>query len=296
MGPGRKRPFPLAYLLFVTWLVTSAGVITGIPPLLALLLALLLTLLLLADHSYRTRRIPRSRSGTYELEGPVGDDWSPPLSADGRETWMEGYLAKVRAMRRRTRGETGTQLVVNGRSSAKISRDAKRSPPEPGRGPEAVSVADRASGMLLLLALQASLLTVLALISQTSRFAGQDGRFYVLGLLELCGVVVFPFVVGLVFRGELHSILTMIALSAAVQTLLFQTVGSVPDGLFLGLAAIALPAIPLGLAWLFARADRRPESGEGETTTGKLLESKLDRMSLRRRGRIAAHAEDRSSR
>jgi hypothetical protein len=293
MGPGRKRPFPLAHLLFVTGLVASAGLITGIPPLLAVLLALSLTLLLLIDSSHRRRRTPRSSPGTYELEGPGPDDRGPLPPAEGCEAWIGGYLPKLRAMRRRMRKEAGSQFVMKMRSSVNFAHDEKWSPREPGRGPGAVSGDDRASGLLLLLALQASLLTVLALISQASRFVEQDGRLHVFGLLELCGVVVLPFVVGLVFRCELHSILTMIALSAAIQTLLFQAVGAMPDGLFLGMAAITLPGIPLGLAWLFSRIDRRPEGGWFETTTGKLLESKQDRMSLRRRARVAAPAGDR---
>ena len=140
---------------------------------------------------------------------------------------------------------------------------------------------DPRPGVLFALALLASLLTVLALITETARLVQNEGRLDVARLVDLCGVVVIPFVVGIAFRCELHSILTMVGLSAAVQTLLFQAAPSAPDGLFLGMAAPTVLGVPPLLAWLFRRVDRRSDGEPIETTTGKLLESKQDRMSLR---------------
>jgi hypothetical protein len=321
MGRGHKPSLPLGHLLFVTWAVAGGGMATGLAPALAIPVALALTLLLL-HFADRPGRILRPR--THGFARPGADDPGArgplplPIASVGL-SWSGGYLPKLRELRRRGRAKAGSRTA--GRSPWGVNRDPAsdwtrlpwgkgrgRKGKGRGRGPALVPILeedepgrgddpalDPRPGVLLALALLASSLTVLALISEAARRVQDDGRLDVARLVVLCGVVVLPFVIGIASRCELHSILTMVGLSAAVQTILFQATPFVPDALFLGMAAITLVGIPPALAWLFSRIDRRSGGESIETTAGRLLESKQDRMSIRLRARPGDRSPDASA-
>ncbi len=139
------------------------------------------------------------------------------------------------------------------------------------------------AGALTLLALFALLLTGTALVRETLQVNEKIDYINVLTIMDLFSVVLLPLFLGLFFRCEIHSILTMISLSAAVQAILFRLAPSVPPWLLLTLAEITLPGVPLGLVLFFGRMDRRLEAGSIETTTGKLLSGKRRRIGLRER-------------
>jgi hypothetical protein len=288
IDPGNKPPWSPARPLLVIWLVLGAGMIATPAAFPGVLVALLLTLLLL-NLSYRRRL--SSRSKARGIGRPARDDRSDFEATEDRWAWFEGYLSKLRVMRRRMRMAGGPITLANIPGPGKRPQPSDRVPSDRGQEPAGHARDDRGSGVLLLLAFQASVLIVLALISAIARLAGHDDRILLFQLLELFGVIVLPVVVGIGFRCALHSILVMIAVSAAIQTLLFQTTASVPDPLFLGLAAGGLLAVPLGLAQLFSTIDRLPRGEVIETTTGKLLESHRDRSRTRSRGRPSRAVE-----
>ena len=205
MGLASRQPFALAHLLFATWLVAGAGSLTEIPPVLAVLFALLLTLLLL-NRWQRARRVPRS--GRDAFGSPDADEGRAFFLDDEWESWIEKYLPKLRAMRRRMRGKPGGYWLPTVATPDKTDPISTHLPrkretrPRPRRGTRPGD--DRASGLLLLSALLTSLLTVFTLFSESSRLVEQDARLFVFRLLELCGVVALPIVVGLVFHCALH--------------------------------------------------------------------------------------------
>jgi hypothetical protein len=151
---------------------------------------------------------------------------------------------------------------------------------------------DRWSGLLTLLALAALLFSGMALARESTRLVELNERFSVFIAIDILGVVLLPVVIGILCRSEIHSMLTMIALSAALQAILFRLVALVPEGSFLALAVLAVVGIPLGFIRFWGSIDRRREPGSIETTTGKLLRGKWLRM---RPGKHPARAPRRAS-
>jgi hypothetical protein len=134
------------------------------------------------------------------------------------------------------------------------------------------------SGLLTLLALSAVLLTGAALLREATYLVKLNERFSLFVLVDVFEVALLPIMIGIFCRSEIHSILTMIALSAALQAILFRLAGPMPEGFFLALAALGLAGIPLGLAGFWGSIDRRMDERRIETTTGKLLRGKWHRM------------------
>jgi hypothetical protein len=304
MGRGHKPTLPLPHLLFLTWLFMGGGMMTGLAPALAIPVGVLLTVLLL-HFAHRQERKPGSRTRGFARAAADDRGALGPLAPGEDEwAWSLGSLSKLGALRRRERARAGARparrLRADGLAGHAIDLTSLLEEEARGReGPIPAAIPEKAArerkphpaldprpGVLLALALLASSLTVSALISETSRLVQFDGRLDVARLIVLCGVVVLPVVIGIASRCDLHSVLTMVGLSAAVQTFLLQASPSVPDGLFLGLAAPTLLGIPPLLAWLFRRVDRRSGGESIETTTGRLLESKQARMSRRANSRL----------
>ena len=269
-----KRPralrLPLGHLLFMTWLVGGASILTGVDPSVALCVTLVLTVLLF-KLAYRpdSRGIP---------SGTAGASWR----------WTGSYLLKSRNMRRRTRPGPSPRLAVklampiDPIRAFKKPRSEQSEKKKTEEQPFPLREAQRA-GVLTLLALLASLLTGTALIRETLRLIVSMNYLNMFAIMDLCSVALLPLFIGLLFRCEIHSILTLISLSAAVQAILFRLAPSLPPWLFLALAEISLPGMPLGLMLFFGWMDRRFDAGEIETTTGKLLRGKRRRMWLRER-------------
>jgi len=268
MKTPRERRLDLAGFLFMTWLVAATSMITGVAPPVALSVALVLTLLLL-----RLAHHP-GRQGI-----PSGAE-APPW------TWTGAYLLKRRNMNRQTQPERSVRFAAKLVMPIHLIRQAKQHHCEVAEeGEEQLDrlCEVRRAGVLTLLALFASLLTGTALARETFLVNEKIEYIYLLTIMDLVSVTLLPLFIGVFFRCEIDSTLTMISLSAAVQAILFRLAPSMPPWLFLTLAEITLPGIPLGLVLFFGRMDRRLEAEGIETTTGKLLSGKRRRMRLRER-------------
>jgi hypothetical protein len=252
----------------MTWLVAAAGVVTGVALPLATLVTFLLTLRFLhlwfgqPHHPPERDRSPSKQSG----------------AAQDPKTSSESALPKIREVRRRTRRERHLRLPLITATQAKLIpepalhrfEDAEVQPPR--------SADDQWSGLLTVLALTALLLTGTALVRECTRLVEINERFSVFVAVNILGVSLLPVMIGILCRSEIHSILTMISLSAVFQVILFRQVASVPEALFLTLAVLATAGIPLGFVRFWGTIDRRPERGSIETTTGKLLRHKWQRV------------------
>jgi hypothetical protein len=270
MKPGKRAPqSPLGALLFMTWLVAMASVATGASLSAATLVASVLTMLFLQLWYHQNKRRPERARSRSNRSGAASDPW----------TWSASVLPKIREVRRRTRRGQHVRLpLITAMRVTPIPKPAldsfKDEPMQP-----CFSEDDRWSGLLTLLALAAVLFSGIALVRDSARLVELDERFfYVFISMDILGVVLLPLMLGVFFRSEIHSILTMIALSAALQAILFRLVAFVPEGLFLALAALTIVGIPLGLVRFWGSIDRRLERGSIETTTGKLLRGKWQRM------------------
>jgi hypothetical protein len=272
MKPGKRAPqSPLGALLFMTWLVAIASVATGASLPVATLVAYVLTLLLLQLRSKRNERHAERERSRSNRSGTARGPW----------TWSESALPKIREVRRRARREQRVRIpLIKPMPVTPIPKP----PPLPFEDAEAeptCSEDDRWSGLLTLLALAAVIFSGTALVRESARLVALDERFSSVFLaVDLLAVCLLPVLIGMLCRSEIHSILTMIALSAALQAILFRMVALVPEGFFLALAALASAGTPLGLVRFWRTIDRRPERGQGsiETTTGKLLRGKWQRM------------------
>jgi hypothetical protein len=274
MKPGKRAPrSSLGLLLFMIWFVAAGCVITGVALPVATLVAYLLTLLLLQLWYNQNERRDRDRSRSKRA-GTARDPW----------TWSGSVLPKIRAVRRRTRRAPHARPRLSLGTAMRVTPIPK--PPldsfkdEP-RQP-CSSEDDRWSGLLTLLALVSVLFTGAALVVESMRLAESIGHLYLFTIVVPCGVVLLPLMIGLYCRSAIHSILTMISLSAALQAILFRPADSLPEGFFLTLAALALAGVPLGLVRFWGSLDRRLERGCLQTTTGRLLRGKWQRM---RRGK-----------
>jgi hypothetical protein len=268
MKPGKRAPeSPLGPLLFRTWFVAAAGVVTGVALPLAMLIALLLTLLFLHLWLDPSRRRPERDQSPLKPSGAV----------QAPKTWTRSALRTIREIRRRTRRQRHAQLpiivtmpVMPVAKPALLRFEEEPVPPTcPGD--------ERWSGLLTLLSLVAALLTGTALVRESAHLIEINEHFYLFRFLDLLGVSLLPLLIGILCRSEIHSILTMVSLSAAFQAVLLRLAAAVPEGLFLALAALAIAGIPLGLVCFWGIIDRRLAGGCIETTTGKLLRSKWQR-------------------
>jgi hypothetical protein len=168
MKPGKRAPeSPLGPLLFVTWFVAAAGVVTGVALPLATLVAFLLTLLFLHlwfDPSHRRPKRAQSPS-------------KHPGAAQDPKTWSESALPKIREVRRRTRRERHVRLPLI------IATQAKRIPKpalhrfEDAEVQRSRSDDDQWSGLLTVLALAAALLTGTALVRECTRLVEINEHF-----------------------------------------------------------------------------------------------------------------------
>jgi hypothetical protein len=268
MEATRKPRSALGPLLFVTWLVSIASMITGAEVRLATLVALVLTLLF-CNLSY----VPNQRGWSR---------WNPSASAKAPWSRIGPALVRIREIRRRTRPEYPVRFVNKpARRAAPTGKLAPLSLEEEQVQP-ALPREDRWSGLLTLLALAALILMFTAMLVEASDFLVKSDDLYLFMIIDLFGIALLPLLIGIFCRCEIHSILTMIALSTASQAIIFRLTGSVPDWRFSGMA-IALIGIPLGLGLLFGRIDRRSEAGCLETTQGKLLRGKRLRREWRMR-------------
>jgi hypothetical protein len=280
MKPGKRVPqSPLGPLLFMTWLVAMASVATGASLPVATGVAFVLTLFCFQQlwHNQNGRRPERDRSR-----------WNRAGAARGPRTWSEAVLAGIRDLRCRARRGRNVQLSL-----------ITAIPPKPAlhrfEGPQArpsCSEDDRWAGLLTVLALAALLFSGTAMAHESTRLVELNEHFSVFIAVDVLGVALLPVMIGILCRSEIHSILTMISLSAALQAILFRLAASVPEGSFLALAALAIVGIPLGFVWFWGSIDGRLEPGPIETTTGKLLRGKWLRM---RPGKHPTGAPRRSS-
>jgi hypothetical protein len=249
------------------WFVAAGCVLTGVALPVATLVSYLLTLLFLQlwfrqnEHRPERDRSRSNRSG----------------AARGPRTWSESALPKIREVRRRVQREQHVRLPLI--TSIPVTPIPKLPPPlEAAEAEPSCSENDRWSGLLTLLALAAVLFSGTALVRESARLVELNERFSVFIAVDLLAVSLLPVLIGILCRSEIHSILTMIALSAALQAILFRMVALVPEGFFLALAALASAGIPLGLVRFWGNIDRRLERRSIETTTGKLLRGKWQRM------------------
>jgi hypothetical protein len=256
MEPRDKPQSSFGPALFATWLVAFAAIVSGAALPLAILVALILTLLFFNLSRHPSRRVRH---------------WNPSAPAKSPRTRIGSALLKIREMRRRTRSEHPVRFAIHSETRAGPIRTLTLPPLKEMPQQPALPTEDRCSGVLTLLALAAALLTCAALVFETSRLIEFNAKFYVFAIIDIVSVTLLPLAIGIFARYEIHSILTMISLSAATQATIFRLTIFLPDWLFLGLAAITLSGIPLGLVILFGRIDRVSVAGGIETTAGKLL-------------------------
>jgi hypothetical protein len=269
MKPSKREPqSPLGALLFMTWFVAAASVVNGVALPVAILVTFLLTVLFFEiSYVQGQRRRERNRRRLNRSEA-ASDPW----------TWSESVLPRIREIRRQTRREQRLRLRLITATHAKPVAKPGLHSFEDEPVPPTRSEDERWSGLLTLLSLAAALLTGTALVRESAHLVGLNDRFYLFVFLDFLGVSLLPLLIGILCRSEIHSILTMVSLSAAFQAVLLRLAASLPEEFFLALAALAIAGIPLGLIGLWGIIDRRLAGGCIETTTGKLLRGKWQRL------------------